>query len=94
MHKMRANAVTFANPTPKIYDKLPPHSSELDEVLAFIYTRPCKPTKSDFERTPMLVRRNHVAKALNWLILNHADYYDVEISSENLISRRWMDHQL
>jgi hypothetical protein len=86
MHKMRANAVTFANPTPKIYDKLPPHSSELDEVLAFIYTGPCKPTKSDFERTPLLVRRKQVANALNWLILNHADYYNVEISAENLQS--------
>src|ERR1700677_4011905 len=86
MRKMRANAITFANPMPKIYDKLPPHSSELDEVLAFIYTGPCKPTQSDFERTPLLVRRSKVAKALEWLILNHSDYYDVEISAENLAS--------
>jgi hypothetical protein len=86
MHKMRANAITFANPTPKIYDILPPHSSELDEVLAFIYTGPCKPTKADFERTPLLVRRNKVAAALKWLILNHSDYYDVEISKTNLES--------
>src|SRR5277367_253180 len=84
MHKMRANAIVFANPTPKIYNVLPPPLDELDQVLAFIYTGPCKPTKSDFERTPLLVRRNKVAAALNWLKLNHADYYDVEISQVNL----------
>ena len=84
MHKMRANAIVFANPTPKIYNVLPPPLDELDQILAFIYTGPCKPTKSDFERTPLLVRRNNVAAALNWLKLNHADYYDVEISQVNL----------
>ena len=67
MHKMRANAITFANPTPKIYNILPPSIEELDDVLAFTYTGPCKPTKSDFERTPLLVRRNKVGTALNWL---------------------------
>jgi hypothetical protein len=84
MHKMRANAITFANPTPKIYNILPPPIDELDEVLAFIYTGPCRPTKSDFERTPLLVRRNKVATALNWLKLNHCDYLDLEISNRNL----------
>ena len=84
MHKMRANAIVFANPTPKIYNILPPPVSDLDDVLAFIYTGPCKPTKSDFERTPLLVRRNKVATALNWLKLNNFDYYDLEISLENL----------
>jgi hypothetical protein len=58
----------------------------LDEVLAFIYTGPCKPTKSDFERTPMLVRHKKVMAALEWLIINHCDYYDLEISKENLES--------
>ena len=81
---MRANAITFANPTPKIYNILPPPIEELDEVLAFIYTGPCKPTKSDFERTPLLVRRNKVGTALNWLKLNHCDYFDLEISEQNL----------
>src|SRR6202142_353016 len=86
LHKMRANAVTFANPTPKVYEKLPPHKSEMDEVLAFIYTGPCKPTKADFERTPLLVRHKQVTAALEWLILNHCDSYDLEISRENLES--------
>jgi len=84
MHKMRANAITFENPTPKVYDILPPPMEDLDEVLAFIYTGPCKPTKADFERTPLLVRKNRVRDALEWLKLNHCDYYDLEISQRNL----------
>ena len=84
MHKMRANAIMFANPMPKIYDVLPPPIDEMDDVLAFIYTGPCKPTKDDFKRTPLLVRRKKVAAALEWLKLNHCDYYDLEISYKNL----------
>ena len=81
---MRANAISFSNPTPKIYDILPPPIKEMDEVLAFIYTGPWKPTKSDFERTPLLVRHKKVAAALEWLKLNHCDYFDLEISYKNL----------
>jgi hypothetical protein len=80
MHKMRANAITFSNPIPKVYDILPPPLEELDDVLAFIYTGPCQPTKADFNRTPLLVRRKQVRAALEWLKLNHCDYYDLEIS--------------
>ncbi|KAH7906545.1 hypothetical protein BJ138DRAFT_1016023, partial [Hygrophoropsis aurantiaca] len=63
---------------------LPPPKEGLDDVLAFIYTRPCQPTQDDFKRTPMLVRRNKVARALEWLKLNHANYSDLQISYENL----------
>jgi hypothetical protein len=49
MSKMRANAISFSNPMPKIYHVLPPPIEELDEVLVFIYTGPCKPTKADFQ---------------------------------------------
>ena len=49
MHKMKANAISFANPMPKIYNILPPPADEMDDVLAFIYTGPCKPTKAEFE---------------------------------------------
>ena len=49
MFKMRANAISFSNPMPKIYNVLPPPIEEMDEVLAFIYTGPCKPTKADFQ---------------------------------------------
>src|ERR1700730_11215919 len=86
MHKMRSNAITFPHPMPKIYHALPPPKEEIDEVLAFIFTGPCKPTEKDLQRTPMLVRRNKVALALNWLKLNHIDYEDLEISQENLMA--------
>ena len=81
---MTANAISFANPTAKIYHTLPPPVHELDEVLAFIFTGPCRPTEADYKRTPPLVRRNKVAKALEWLKLNHDDYADLNISYENL----------
>jgi hypothetical protein len=84
MRKMRANAIMFGNPMPKIYDVLLPPMDEMDDVLAFIYTGPCKPTKDDFKRTPLLVRRKKVLAALEWLKLNHCDYYDLEISYRNL----------
>lgn len=83
-YKMRANAIMFKHPTPKIYQTLPPPSKEFDEVLAVIYTGPCKPTPEDVQRTPFLVRRNTVKTALNWLKLNHSDYHDLVISDKNL----------
>ena len=55
-YKMRANAIMFKHPTPKIYQTLPPPSKEFDEVLAVIFTGPCKPTQEDIQRTPFLVR--------------------------------------
>ena len=36
MFKMCANAISFSNPMPKIYNVLPPPIEEMDEVLAFI----------------------------------------------------------
>jgi hypothetical protein len=86
MHKMIANAVTFEHPMQKIYSVLPPPIEELDDVLAFIFIGPCQPTEEDFKRTPLLVRRNKVGKALEWLKLNHKDYADLEISYKNLES--------
>jgi hypothetical protein len=84
MRKMTANAISFANPIPKVYKTLPPPIEEMDNVLAFIYTGPCQPTKADFERTPLLVRHKKVSEALEWLKLNHIDYFDIEISYDNL----------
>ena len=43
-----------------------------------------KPAASDLNRTPFLVRHNHVAKALEWLQLNNSDYADIKISQKNL----------
>ena len=84
MRKMKANVIAFQTPIPKVYNILPPPCEEMNEVLAILFTGPCKPTESDLSRTPFLVRRNHVAKALNWLRLNHSDYTDIKISKENL----------
>ena len=64
MHKMKANIVAFESLVPKIYKILPPSRDELDEMLAILFTGPCKPTKEDFACTPFLVRRNAVIKAL------------------------------
>ena len=41
-HKWIANNISFASPIPKVHDILPSSIEELDEVTAFIYTRPCK----------------------------------------------------
>ncbi|KAJ7476501.1 hypothetical protein FB451DRAFT_1033290, partial [Mycena latifolia] len=65
--KLSANAIMFANPTVKIYNVLPPTR---DELLAFVFLGPTKPTEDEFKRTPML--------------LNHCDYADLNISPENL----------
>lgn len=82
--KMKANAVFFSVPMPKVYKALPPAVDELDDVLAYIYIGTVKLTEQDHKRTPFLVRRNKVAKALKWLKLNHYDYADLEISQANL----------
>jgi hypothetical protein len=86
MHKMKANVIAFENPMPKIYQRLPPPIGDLDEVLAFIYTGPCRPSPEDMDRTPLLVRRNKVSEALEWLVLNHADYRNMDIAYDNLES--------
>ena len=84
MRKMTSHIVAFKAPIPKLYNVLPPPIEDLDEVLAILFTGPSKPTPEDFTRTPLLVRRNAVANALEWLKLNHSDYSDIEISYDNL----------
>jgi len=34
---MRANAISFSNPMPKIYNVLPPPIEEMDEVLGIYF---------------------------------------------------------
>jgi hypothetical protein len=84
--KLTANAIQFPSPTVKVYQKLPPGREELDEVIAFIFTGIKPPTVEELGRTPMLVRRNAVADALNWLKLNHCDYTDLILAEEALKS--------
>ena len=88
MRKMTSHVVAFQAPIPKLYHALPPPIEDIDEVLAILFTGPTKPTQKDFERTPLLVRRNAVAKALEWLKLNHVDYKDLEISYEMHVIQR------
>lgn len=85
MRKMKANAIAFQSPINKIYEMLPPPRSDIDEVLAIIFTGPSKPSFADLTRTPFLIRRNHVKHALQWLILNHKDYENVKFSESNLL---------
>ena len=84
MHKLKANAVCHSIPTPKIYKELPPPREDMDEVITFLFIGPTPPTPEDFKRTPFLARKNKVAKALEWLKLNHIDYLDIDISYDNL----------
>ncbi|KAK7033690.1 hypothetical protein VNI00_012690 [Paramarasmius palmivorus] len=82
--KMKANAMAFEAPIPKVYNILPPPKADIDEILAILFTGPLKPTIDDYKRTPFLVRRNVVKEALDWLIMNHLDYSDVKLSYDNL----------
>ncbi|TFK62062.1 hypothetical protein BDN72DRAFT_736469, partial [Pluteus cervinus] len=56
----------------------------MDEVLAILFTGPAKPTEKDYARVALLIRRNNVIRALEWLKLNHKDYADIEISLDNM----------
>jgi hypothetical protein len=84
LRKMSSHVIAFESPVPKVYHKLPPPMEDLDDVLAVLFTGPCKPTEKEFQRTPLLVRRKQVAHALEWLKLNHADYADLEIAYDEL----------
>lgn len=81
---MKANVICFSNPIPKVYNILPPAIDELDEMIDFMYTGPCRPTPEDLRHTPLLVRLNKTRNALNWLKLNHIDYQDLVISEDNI----------
>ncbi|KAF8584906.1 hypothetical protein K439DRAFT_1646813 [Ramaria rubella] len=65
---------------------LPIHHTELDEVLAFVFTGPTKSTEKELRRTPFLVHSNKVHEALTWLKCNHKDCFDLAISIHNLNS--------
>ncbi|KAJ3748229.1 hypothetical protein EV360DRAFT_57001 [Lentinula raphanica] len=82
--KLVSNVIAFENPTPQVYDILPPPRKDLDEVHANMFSGTSKPTEDDYRRALLLVRLNIVAGALKWLIYNHIDYTDVTYSPENL----------
>lgn len=53
--KMVANAIAFESPVAKVHNILPPPIEDLDNVLAILFTGPCKPTIQEFQSTPLLV---------------------------------------
>ena len=81
---MALHVIAFESLVQKVYHHLPPPIEEFDEVLAVLFTGPCKLTEKEFQRTPLLVRRKNVARALEWLKLNHSDYADIEIAYDQL----------
>ncbi|KAI0790262.1 hypothetical protein BC629DRAFT_1287939, partial [Irpex lacteus] len=58
--------------------------SDLDEIVAVLFTGSVSPTASDFQRTPVLVRPSKVWSALVWLKANHRGYTDVSLSASNM----------
>ena len=66
MSKIKADVVSHSLPLPKICSVLPPSKDELDEVLAFLYLGSNIPTEKNDQCTPMLVKRNQVAKAKSY----------------------------
>ncbi|KAJ3826645.1 hypothetical protein F5880DRAFT_1622134 [Lentinula raphanica] len=73
--KLVSNVISFENPTPKIYDILPPPKQEIEEVLAIMFSGSAQPTDEE----------NVVANAIKYCILNHCDYEDVTFSPDNLM---------
>jgi hypothetical protein len=84
LRKMTSHVIAFESPVPKVYQRLPPPVEDLDDVLAVLFTGPCKPTDKEFRRVPLLVRRAYVARALEWLKLNHVNYNDLDIAYDEL----------
>lgn len=69
--KMSTNAIMFSAPVVKVYNILPPPKDEINEILAFVFVGPARPSDEEYVRTPMLVRRQKIKDALDWLKLNH-----------------------
>src|SRR5271155_2935991 len=64
--KMRANAIMFSTPIPKLCNILPPPIEEVDKVIAFMFTGVAQPTADDMKRTLMLARRRYCIYQRLW----------------------------
>jgi hypothetical protein len=84
LRKMTSHVIAFESPVPKVYHRLPPPIEDLEEILAILFTGPCSPTANDYRRTPLLVRRSYVLRALEWLKLNNIYYNDLHIAYDEL----------
>ncbi|KAJ3977500.1 hypothetical protein EV361DRAFT_968112 [Lentinula raphanica] len=74
--KLVSNVIAFENPTPHIYNVLPPPRKDMDDVLAVMFSGTSKPTDDDYKNALLLLRHHVIAPALEWLIVNHFDYTD------------------
>ncbi|KAI0662237.1 hypothetical protein C8Q70DRAFT_910041, partial [Cubamyces menziesii] len=83
-YKMNANAVIFGQPVRKVYERLPPPRADIADCVAMLFVGPCKPTSQEYKRTPFIVRRRAIIRALEWLILNHPDYEHIRIAYDLL----------
>lgn len=81
---MTANAIIFGQPVARMYSVLPPPRKDIEECLAILFVGTAQPTNEDVSRTPFLVRHAVVMRALQWLMLNHPDYYHINISLDNM----------
>ncbi|KAJ3479965.1 hypothetical protein NLI96_g8691 [Meripilus lineatus] len=89
--KLSGNAVVYSQPVGKFFDVLPPPREELEECLVVVFIGKQKPTLQDYRRTPLLIRKNVVIRALEWLKLNHKGYSNVKIDPANLST--YPEHQ-
>ncbi|KAF9017144.1 hypothetical protein BDZ89DRAFT_889654, partial [Hymenopellis radicata] len=65
--------------------RLPRPISTLYDEIAVMFVSNDQPALPDiFKRTPFLVRRGRILKALNWLKGHNRFYYDIEIDEDAL----------
>ena len=76
---MASHVIAFESPVARFYKQLPLQVKYLDDVLAILFTGPCKPTEKEFRQTPLMIRRKQVTHTLEWLKLNHSYCADIDI---------------
>lgn len=82
--KLRSNAVVFSQPVAQLCKVLPPPVKDLESCLLILFTGAVVPDAVHFKRTPFIVRRTVVMRALHWLVQNHRDYGNVVLSADNI----------
>ncbi|KAJ7597965.1 hypothetical protein C8J56DRAFT_725004, partial [Mycena floridula] len=61
-----------------------PMSSLYDEIVIIFVSNEQEATEDMFKRTPFLVRRGYILRALKWLKTNHRLYHDIVIDMDAL----------
>ncbi|KAH8802374.1 hypothetical protein DL96DRAFT_1422555, partial [Flagelloscypha sp. PMI_526] len=85
-YAVRGNACIFPqNPSSLIMALPPPLKNLRDEVCVLLVGSPNKQVTEDIlKRSPLLVRRDIIYRALKWLIANNPLYRDVTLDAVNL----------